>query len=168
MPKTPATAEDDTTSLAGWLYTDLLLALTVVFLATISFIPSQIKDYSSTNNQDVAQPPSNSQVKTDKTFVFSTLLTQKSSLNLQAQTNQFLRSLSPHGNFTVRAIQIEGGFNPKTQPEFEGTLTAMDFLKRLKAENVSLFGSSNTTLSANPTIHADQAFLQIFFHSLSD
>jgi len=30
---------DDLTGLAGWMYTDLLLALMVIFLATISFVP---------------------------------------------------------------------------------------------------------------------------------
>jgi len=30
---------EDLTGLAGWMYTDLLLALMVIFLATISFVP---------------------------------------------------------------------------------------------------------------------------------
>jgi len=32
-------AGEDLTGLAGWMYTDLLLALMVIFLATISFVP---------------------------------------------------------------------------------------------------------------------------------
>ena len=35
-----AAEEEDMTGLAGWMYTDLLLALMVVFLATISFVPT--------------------------------------------------------------------------------------------------------------------------------
>ena len=34
------TEEDDLTGLSGWMYTDLLLALVVVFLATITFVPN--------------------------------------------------------------------------------------------------------------------------------
>mgnify|MGYP003353057049 CR=1 FL=1 len=37
-----ATAESDTTFLAGWMYADLFLALMVVFLATISFVPAYL------------------------------------------------------------------------------------------------------------------------------
>ena len=34
-----APVEEDLTGQAGWMYTDLMLALMVVFLATISFVP---------------------------------------------------------------------------------------------------------------------------------
>ena len=34
-----ATELEDVTHLAGWMYADLLLALMVIFLATISFVP---------------------------------------------------------------------------------------------------------------------------------
>lgn len=32
--------DEDTSSLAGWMFADLFLALTVIFLATVSFIPA--------------------------------------------------------------------------------------------------------------------------------
>ena len=37
---------EDATPMAGWMYADLLLALMVIFLATISFVPN----FSSSNN----------------------------------------------------------------------------------------------------------------------
>ena len=41
MRKKPVVEEqEDTTAQAGWMYADLFLALMVVFLATISFVPT--------------------------------------------------------------------------------------------------------------------------------
>ena len=37
-----ANSNSDTTFLAGWMYADLFLALMVVFLATISFVPAYV------------------------------------------------------------------------------------------------------------------------------
>ena len=34
-----APEEDDLSGLAGWMYTDLLVGLMVIFLATITFVP---------------------------------------------------------------------------------------------------------------------------------
>ena len=41
---------EDLTGLAGWMYTDLLLALMVIFLATISFVPQIFGTISSGSN----------------------------------------------------------------------------------------------------------------------
>ena len=48
----------DATSQAGWLYTDLLLGLMVVFLATISFIPAYVGNVD-TQNTNLATAKAN-------------------------------------------------------------------------------------------------------------
>ena len=50
---------EDLTGLAGWMYTDLLLALMVIFLATISFVPQIFGTISSGSNlvDNQAQSP---------------------------------------------------------------------------------------------------------------
>ena len=48
---------EDLTGLAGWMYTDLLLALMVIFLATISFVPQIFGTISSGSNLIDNQAP---------------------------------------------------------------------------------------------------------------
>lgn len=55
MRRTKAVLEDeDVTGLAGWMYSDLLLGLMVVFLATISFIPAGTMVNAQQDDQQVA------------------------------------------------------------------------------------------------------------------
>ena len=51
-PKYSETEDEDVSFLAGWMYADLFLAMMVVFLATVTFIPEYIGrlDQSATNS----------------------------------------------------------------------------------------------------------------------
>ena len=66
-----STLDDDMSDKAGWMYADLFLALMVIFLATISFVP-EIKAANENSNQVRIQ---SSKVKQTTNFNFDRGLT---------------------------------------------------------------------------------------------
>jgi hypothetical protein len=155
--------QDDTTSLAGWLYTDLLLALTVVFLAAISFIPSQLENPGTAATVSTQNSTANTIAQPDGSFIFSIRLSQQSTLNLKSKIDRFLSTINNSKAVVVRSIQIEGGFNSKTESEYDGTVNAMIFFKKLKNENPILFRDANTTISTSQLVPAKTIYLKILY-----
>jgi biopolymer transport protein ExbD len=155
--------QDDTTSLAGWLYTDLLLALTVVFLAAISFIPSQLENPRTSAKVNAQNSAANTVPQPDGSIIFSVRLSDQSTLNLKSKIDQFLSTINNSKAVVVRSIQIEGGFNSKTESEYDGTVTAMNFFKKLKNENPILFRDANTTISTSQLVPTSTIYLRILY-----
>lgn len=124
---TATSVGEDVTDKAGWMYADLFLALMVIFLATISFVP------------DLRTAPTSSSA-TDGTKVASSTMGQGAQLQYSAFDAEKLKAdieaykkengLSTTSNIVY--VQTIGGFDPATQKINDGTVTAVNFSLQMK------------------------------------
>lgn len=153
---------EDSSSQAGWLYTDLLLALMVIFLATISFVPAEVSP-SKMDNKDAT---------TSKEFInplkssdnsFTVLLKKESDIDIANKVQAFLMEKFSKTNKQVTVLQVVGGFDPKSESEADGMLTALSFASKLRAKNPELFASARSTISSSALIQKGQAVVRLTF-----
>jgi len=118
---------EDVTDKAGWMYADLFLALMVIFLATISFVP-----------QFRAAPTSN--VQGEGTAVASSTMGKGGQLQydifdpvkLKADIDAYKKENGLSSTSNIVYVQTIGGFDPNTQKINDGTITAVNFSLQMK------------------------------------
>ena len=153
---------EDSSSQAGWLYTDLLLALMVVFLATISFVPlisnpELVDDKKVTTSSDKINP-----FKSEENS-FSLLLKSEADVAIANKVQAFLMEKYSKTNKQVTVLQVVGGFDPKSDSEADGMLTALSFASKLRTKNPELFASARSTISSSALIPKGQAVVRLTF-----
>ncbi len=153
---------EDLTGLAGWMYTDLLLALMVIFLATISFVPQVYGNITSgTNLIDNDQPAySYSQ------YYEKPLVKVYSSFNIdlikQDITSFLVKEKLPVTAF-VGSIQIVGGYDPLTEDSSLGINRAVEYSSLIDKADPTILAKSSTILSSSTSIGANQVALKFTF-----
>ena len=118
---------EDVTDKAGWMYADLFLALMVVFLATISFVP------------DLRSAPTSASA-TEGTAVASTAMGQGGQLQyatfdpvkLKADIEAYKKENNLSKSSNIVYVQTIGGFDRATQNINDGTVTAVNFSLQMK------------------------------------
>ena len=153
---------EDSTAQAGWMYADLFLALMVVFLATISFVPQFNLDPKLSSD-----PTSEGKA----VYSFSKVYEQRLDIVFENYDYEFLKTeiakFIESKNFDTGSeivfIQIVAGYDP----EYETSKTAIDralaFSKKVDKSNRLLLQHASTTLSASSTLDSEQVVLQITF-----
>ena len=149
LDSNPIYGNDEVLDKAGWMYADLFLALMVIFLATISFVPSLTK------LPNTASGAITSTVNLDKLNFQSGLVTTYSKFDLAAITKDVLafkekEHLSANANIIY--TQIIGGFDPKKESASAGTMYAIKFSIALKDIGVALFGNSAISIESSKEI----------------
>jgi hypothetical protein len=153
---------DDLTGLAGWMYTDLLLALMVIFLATISFVP-QIYGSVTSENTSV-----NNSVPTYKYSQYYekplVKIYNKVDINLiKKDIVDFLTQEKLPTTSFVGSIQIVGGYNKDTEKATLAVERALSFSNELDKQDPKLLENASTILSSASTLGANQVTLRITF-----
>ena len=149
---------EDQSNQAGWMYADLFLALMVIFLATISFVPVF---NNSANNSD----------KTLSTYTkiydqtLNMLIDSYDSKNIEDQVLAFLKQSKYPANSRVVYAQIVGGYNPNSEASQLGIQRAVEFSKLLDRGNPSLIKDTAITLSVSTNIKPSQIVLRLTFAS---
>lgn len=152
--------EDDLSGLAGWMYTDLLVGLMVIFLATITFVPQGkfFKD---------------GQVATSQNTVYSyskvveeplTLLIQNEELpDIPAIIKDFLKqkNLAPDSNIVY--VQIVGSYNEKMESPDKAVSRALSLSQKLEKAYPDLLKTASTTFSRTTSIPPNQVVLRLVF-----
>jgi hypothetical protein len=152
---------DDLTGLAGWMYTDLLLALMVIFLATISFVPQIYGTIASTNSVDNDEPVYSYSRYYEKPLV---KVYDSFDINLIKQDiTNFLNSEKLPVTSFVGSIQIVGGYDPLTEDSTQGISRAVEFSTLIDKTDPTLLAQSSTTLSSSTSIGATQVALKFTF-----
>lgn len=151
---------EDLTGQAGWVYTDLMLALMVVFLATISFVPEFIG--------------TNSTQKSDN-FSYSKVLQQ--SLNviyedfnivqIQADIAKFKATNGIPSDADIVFIQYVGGYQAGSESPSIAVSRALAFSKRVDAADKKLVEKAATTLSSSNVLRPNQVIVRFTFAVLS-
>jgi hypothetical protein len=124
---TATSVGEDVTDKAGWMYADLFLALMVVFLATISFVP------------DLRSSPTSGS-PADGTAVASSTMGQGGQLQyaafdpekLKADIESYKKENGLSTTSNIVYVQTIGGFDPATQKINDGTVTAVNFSLQMK------------------------------------
>ena len=152
--------EEDNVNQAGWMYADLFLALMVIFLATISFVPqdSNPKSDSGKTNQNYY---SGSTYNYDVGFTY--LLGQTDFQPLKSEISKFLTDKKLPKNSNIIFIQLVGGYDPNTEKPSDGVTTAVKYALALVASDANFFGNASRSLDTSSTVPTGKALLRITF-----
>jgi hypothetical protein len=153
---------EDVTNQAGWMYADLFLALMVIFLATISFVP-QLTASSGTSSgaRSVAI-----QLK-DLNYSAGLLANYKLfDINtIDKDVSSFKSSQGIPTNADIIYTQIIGGYDSKKESANVGTVNAIGFSVKLKNLGQQIFGKSAISISTSDQIPSGSVALRMTFAS---
>ena len=137
--------DEDATGLAGWMYSDLLLGLMVVFLATISFIPG------SNTGQDVPDAKvaySYARVHpVDFTGTYASLAQDAVLADISAWKLE--QGLAPTAYVTK--AQFVGTYDPAREQNTDGVDRALSLSNGINAANGDLLRLATTSVRAVPS-----------------
>jgi hypothetical protein len=150
--------EEDASHLAGWMYADLLLALMVIFLATISFVPNLSNSSSSVTTQ-IKQISSGYNYNKGLSLVYNGF---DSKLIADDIASFKVKEGLPEDAEIIYA-QILGGFDLKTESADDGKLRALEFSIKLSKDNPQLFADAATNLGTNLVLKPNEIALRLTF-----
>ena len=153
---------EDVTDKAGWMYADLFLALMVIFLATISFVPQ------------LTQLPGNSVGAKSvsiqlKDLNYSAGLVADYNIfdinTINKDVSSFKNKQGIPAGADIIYTQIIGGYDPKKESANVGTVNAIGFSVKLKNLGQSVFGKSAVSISTSDQIPSGSVALRMTFAS---
>lgn len=147
---------EDVTDKAGWMYADLFLALMVIFLATISFVP-----------QFRAAPTSN----TDGTTVASSTMTNGANFKysgfdpekLKTDIEKYRKENNLSSISKIVYVQITGGYDSAKQNVNAGTVTAITFSVNMKTALPDFFNAADFKIDTSADLGPNSVALRIVF-----
>ena len=149
---------EDASPLAGWMYADLLLALMVIFLATISFVPNFASSSSSVTTQ-IKQISSGYNYNKGLSLVYSGF----DSKLIEQDISQFKIKEGLPNDAEIIYAQILGGFDVKSESSDDGKLRALEFSIKLSKDNPQLFATAATNIGSNLILKPDEIALRLTF-----
>lgn len=157
MPHRSGSAEEDVTFLAGWMYADLFLALMVVFLATISFVPTY---FGSSSGSSI-----NAEYNYTKTYgvPLVTVYNEFNANRIQSDIFEFLSAKNLPTNSDVVYAQIVGGYDKKTETSAQAIERALIFSRQIDMAQIPLFSNVATSLGASSSIAPGQVAVKFSF-----
>lgn len=149
---------EDVTDKAGWMYADLFLALMVVFLATISFVP------------DLRSAPTSSSA-TEGTAVASSTMGKGGQLQyatfdpikLKADIESYKKENNLSNSSNIVYVQTIGGFDPATQNINDGTVTAVNFSLQMKNALPEYFNQAAFKIATDSGLPKNTVALRFVF-----
>ena len=155
-----APEEDDLSGLAGWMYTDLLVGLMVIFLATITFVPEGNFFKSGTTPGSENTVYSYSRVVKEP---LSLLIENEQLPDIPKIIKDFLeqKNLAPDSN--VVYVQIVGSYNEKLETPEQAVSRALSLSQKLEKAYPELIKAASTTFSRTTSIPTNQVVLRFVF-----
>jgi len=146
---------EDATEQAGWMYADLFLALMVIFLATISFVPTI------TPEKNTAEKPKSelNSIKIDDGLVklYSTFIAEE----VKADIAKYLADKKQDANSTVLYVQLTGGYDPKIENSSVGAANAVQFGVEMKQKAPELFAGVSFTVTTSSGVPSQTVGLRM-------
>ena len=152
---------EDVTHQAGWMYADLFLALMVIFLATISFVPKFTAGPASGNSK-AAQTVALKSVNFDQGM--ANLYNGFDLPQLRADIATFKEKAKLAESAEIIYVQVIGGY-AKTEKASVGTLAAIKFSVDLKNQAGDLFDGAAMKLDTSSSIPSGSVALRMTFAS---
>lgn len=129
--------EDEATEQGGWLFADSFLALMVIFLATISFVPDVKNVADATGNYAKAL-----------TLAYSTY----DPVSVERDIQEFIAEESLPGSTRVVFARIIGGAPANNQNEENGYLLALNYSIKLQLDLTSRFKDTRFDLNSSTVV----------------
>jgi len=149
--------EEDLTGQAGWMYTDLMLALMVIFLATISFVPQ----FTSNSNAN----PDNPDYSYSKIFdeSMNTLYESFNLAQIKSDIARFKLNKGMPADADIVYAQYVGGYSAGSENPSAAIARALSFSQKLDSADRELLVSAATTLSSSNVLKANQVIVRFTF-----
>ena len=146
--------EEDATHQGGWLFADSFLALMVIFLATISFVPSLGGGLTGTGN--IGNIAGGNYVK-GLNIAYDTF----DAVKIQQDIQGFIVGEKLPRSSKVLFAKIVGGFNAATESENEGKFRALLFSAQITKAEIAYFQNAKIDLGANKLLKPNQIVLRL-------
>ena len=152
---TYADPDSDTSFLAGWMYADLFLALMVVFLATISFVPEYISSSrmvgSTFNYVSVFREP--------LIVVYDSFDSEL----MKKDIDFFLETRGLPNTTDVLYAQVIGGYAKSTENSSLAIERALKFSQQMDSSDIPALANVATTLSSSSTLSPGRITVKLSF-----
>lgn len=161
-PRKKSKAPEDLSGLAGWMYSDLILGLMVIFLATISFVPQ----FYGTLVSSSQQPSSNAPTYQYSKYYDEVMIKVYDSADpkqIREDIELFLNQYGLPTKSVVVSAQIVGAYNPENEQASEAILRALEFNRAVDAIDPGLFANASTTVSSSKSIETSKVALRLTF-----
>ena len=154
--------EDDLSAVSGWMYADLLIALMVVFLATITFVP-QSAYFSQFGSKANGNPYfyTYSRVVQDKPL--SILVENNQLPDLNALVAEFKSKNGIAKDATIAYVQIVGAYKTNLETQENGVSRALSLSQKIENTYHDLFATASTTFNTTTSIPPNQAVIRVLF-----
>ena len=160
MPRRGHAVElEDVTTLAGWMYADLLLALMVIFLATISFVPRISESSSQVTQSSSAQSDLGKNYKLGLALVYSTVDPARVAEDVAA----FKRHEGLKADSQILYAQITGGYLLDSETAETGRTRALIYSFKLHKALPDIFTNAPTYLASSSELKSNQIGLKLTF-----
>jgi hypothetical protein len=153
--RNPRFQEEDVTNQAGWLFADSFLALMVIFLATISFVPSLGGGGAVSSGGNIGNLAGGNYVKA-LNLAYDTF----DAARINADIANFLRAEELPVTSTVLYGNVVGGFGA-SEAESDGSYRALVFSVKLKNTDISYFRNTKFDFGASKLLKPDQIVLRL-------
>ena len=150
---------EDVTHQAGWMYADLFLALMVIFLATISFVP-QFTAGPASGNAKAQESVALKSVNFDQGM--ANLYNGFDLVQLRTDIADFKKKAKLADTADIIYVQVIGGY-AKGDKASTGTLAAIDFSVKLKQKAADLFDGAAIKLDTSSSIPSGSVALRLTF-----
>jgi hypothetical protein len=152
--------DDDLSGLAGWMYSDLLVGLMVIFLATITFVP-QSTFFVGGNNQSIQSSVYSYSKVVDEPL---TLLIENEQLpDMKVLITDFKAQKKLAPDATIVYVQIVGSYNEKLETSDQAVSRALSLSQKLEKAYPEIIQTASTTFSRTTSIPTNQVVLRFVF-----
>ena len=157
---------EDSSSQAGWMFADLFLALTVIFLATVSFIPYGSIGSASQPGKIENQRPSNQIQDQELALISNGFIGQY----FAGSTSKFVSDLQSY--FEIKGIpagtnalflEVIGNTTKFGVANDAGNLDALKFVINLRKEIPAVLSGTNTSINLSPDVNPGTVRVKITF-----
>jgi hypothetical protein len=154
LPPKRSREREDISAQAGWMFADLLLALAIIFLATISFVPTQ----DAVSAEMAANAAADPTVAVNKSSI---PLAKFDQITIMLAMQKYAADNKLAEDYRVTGVTIVGGYSPETETPDRGTQTALRYATGIAELNLPYFKNTSTVLSSSSTIPTGQVVLNL-------
>ena len=157
---------EDSSSQAGWMFADLFLALTVIFLATVSFIPAGSNGVKE-NLQNMGDNSSNNNASNRSlTLISNGFIGEyeaESTSKFLSDLKNYLELKSLSENTTALYLEVNGNTNKLGSSNDDGNLDALKFVIKLRKDLPTILNGTNTSINVSPDVMPGRVKVKITF-----
>jgi hypothetical protein len=153
-----ASIGEDVTDKAGWMYADLFLALMVIFLATISFVP-ELRTAPTTTSTVEGTSVASSTMNKGAQIEYSVFSAEK----LKADIEAYKKENGLAAGSEIVYVQVIGGYNPASERINNGTVSAVNFALKMKNALPEYFTQTAFKIATDPGLSSNSVSLRFVF-----